>query len=136
MGIWGYQTFENDAAMDWLSDLANADGVGFLERSLLPKDSDYEEAYLDSEAGMEILAAAEIVYGLLNGPRQGLPHEAIDWIEAQKGMDAAVLKPICERQLGRVLGGQSELHELWKENAEEYPKWKANAETLRNALTD
>lgn len=134
MGTWGYGTFEGDGAMDWLDGLADSEGIWFLERSLLGEVDD--GAHLNSEEGTSILAAAEIVYGLLNGPREGLPGEAVEWIRANGHVDAAVLKPVCERQLGRVLSEASELHALWAENKEDYPKWKAHVEALRNGLKD
>jgi len=135
MGTWGYRTFENDAAMDWLGDLTDSEGIAFLERSLLPKD-DVEGAAMDADEAVEIAAASEIVYGLLNGPREGLPEESLDWLRDNEHVEAAVLKPVCERQLGRVLGDESDLRQLWEENKAEYPKWKANVEALRNGLKD
>jgi hypothetical protein len=134
MGTWGHRTFEDDTACDWLDDLAASDGAGFLERTLLGEAG--EEGDLDSEQGVHILAAAEIVYGLLNGPREELPEEAVAWIKGHQHVDAACLKPVCERQLGRVLGDGSELRQRWQENKELYSDWKAHVEILRNGLKD
>lgn len=134
MGTWGYQTFEDDTACDWLSELEKSKGTEVLERSLSPEGD--EESYLESEDGIGILAAAEIVYGLLNGPREGLPEEAIQWIGDHQHLDVSCLKPVCERQLGRVLFEHSELRELWEENEEEYPAWKSHVQTLLEGFRD
>jgi hypothetical protein len=34
MGTWGYKTFENDAASDWLYDLEEAKDSDFLLKSI------------------------------------------------------------------------------------------------------
>ena len=38
------------------------------------------------------------------------------------------------RLIDRVLASQSELNELWEENDEEYPEWKAGVLELRKRL--
>ncbi len=133
MGTWGYKTFEDDAACDWLSGLTASQGGALLEQALLAGD---DEGRLDYARAVHILAAAEIVYGLLNGPQSGLPEQARTWIDANRRLDVACLKPVCERQLGRVLSEQSELRQRWQQNKQDYPDWKANVESLRNALMD
>jgi hypothetical protein len=133
MGTWGYKTFEDDTACDWLFDL-EAEGTDLLQRSLSPKTTG--DDVLDVDSGVGILAAAEIIYGVLNGPREGLPDGAVNWIHANKNADVACLKPLCEGQLGRVLSDQSELRQLWEENAEDFENWKTNVESLRDALKD
>lgn len=133
MGTWGYKTFEDDTACDWLYDL-EAEGMKLLERSLSPEGK--EGDFLQMDDAIAILAAAEIVYGLLNGPRDGLPDEAIEWINANKEADVSCLKPICEGQLGCVLSKNSELRQVWEENTEDFPEWKANVEALRDGLKD
>lgn len=134
MGTWGYQTFEDDTACDWLDDLAQSNDAAFLEQSLQIDAGDEDD--LDAEGAVHILGAAEMIYALLNGPQRELPEEARQWIAANQDLDVACLKPVCERQLGRVLSDRSELRQRWRENKELYPAWKANVESLRNALMD
>jgi len=133
MGTWGYNTFENDSASDWLFDL-EAEGMDLLQRSLSPKMTGND--FLDADSGVGILAAAEIIYGVLSSPREGLPDDAVKWINANKDADVACFKPLCEGQLGRVLSEQSELRQLWQENDEDFENWKTNVESLRDALKD
>lgn len=134
MGTWGYQTFEDDTACDWLDDLVQSNGTAFLEQSLQIDAGDEDD--LDSEGAVNILAAAEIIYALLNGSQRELLEEARQWIAANQSLDVACLKPVCERQLGRVLSDRSELRQRWQENKELYPTWKTSVESLRNALMD
>ena len=134
MATRGYRTFEDDAARAWLDRLGASEGTELLELALLGQAD--EEAYLDYNQAVEILAAAEILHGLLYGPREGVPERAAQWIESHGQVDVACLKPVCERQLGRVLAEPCELHRAWQENKELYPKWKANVLELQRAMTD
>lgn len=133
MGASGYGTFDDDTALDWLSCLAAAEGAELLGRSLTP---DGAAEHLTYDAAVGILAAAEIVYGILSAPRPGLPKEALAWIAANKAADVACLKPICERQLGCVLAEHSELRQRQQQNKQLYPAWNKNVEALRDALKD
>lgn len=50
--------------------------------------------------------------------------------------DASPLKSLAAAAVRRVLADASELRELWAENAEEYPKWRSNVESLAARLDD
>lgn len=131
MGTWGIRTFDDDTACDWVYDLEESKGVNFLEHSLNPKE---EGGYLDLDGCVAILCACEVIHSILYGPRDGVPEEAIDWINNNKGVDVIGLKKICVDRINRVLSDKSELNELWAENEEEYNNWKNNVLELREAL--
>ena len=42
---------------------------------------------------------------------------------------------IAASAVGRVLQPKAEIHELWAENEDDYPKWKASLESLRSRLS-
>lgn len=131
----GYGTFDEAAAVRWLEKLSDSEGGGLLEQTLL--DPGKDDAPLDWGRGAELLAASEIVYGLLYGPRERVPERAAGWIRAHGHVDAACLKPVCERQLGRVLSEESELYRHWQQQDEAvYEAWRADVEVLRTGLTD
>ena len=48
--------------------------------------------------------------------------------------DPASLKGIAVENLQRVLSDISELRELWEENVELYPVWRANIEAIIGRL--
>lgn len=131
MGTWGIKTFEDDTACDWIYDLEESDGLEFLRASLNPAE---EGGYLRFMSCVPILCASEVIHGILFGPREGLPEDAIKWIGENKGLDVAGLRALCVEKIGRVLGENSELNELWEENEEEYASWKANVVALQEAL--
>jgi hypothetical protein len=131
MGTWGIKTFDNDGNSDWLWDLEETDDASLLEESLAPRSEDY----LEAPDGEVILAAAEIINGIKNGPREGLPDEALDWITAHKNLDVSKLLPKAIRMIDRLLGEKSELKELWQENKEDFPLWLADVNDLKNQLS-
>ena len=115
MGAWGDGIFENDMAMDFIGDLAEAPGNAPSELSQRFEAVDGEE-YVESPDGSEALAAAAIV----SAARDGSPVDRRDPSVAEylgkivphvpAGLEAAAVAAI-----DRVLGEGSELVELWEE---------------------
>lgn len=131
MGTWGIKTFDNDGNSDWLWELEETDDASLLEKSLNPGNDDY----LEAPDGEVILAAAEIINAIKNGPRDDLPEEAIGWINAHKELDVSTLVPKAIAMIDRVLGEKSELKELWQENKEDFPLWRDDVNDLKERLT-
>src|SRR5262245_13730309 len=115
MGTWGTRTFDDDTASDWLDEIGQEPSVTFLRETLeMPV-----EGYLEFETCVGFLAAAEIVAGVLKGPREGLPEEAVAVIQALAGADVEPLRKLAGDKARLVLGESSELRELWSENSDE-----------------
>ena len=133
MGAWGYQTFEDDTAPDWIYDLTDAsDPKQFLRESLNPEGLD---GYLEYDAGCGILSAAETIHSILIGFRFAPPDELNEWVISHQTLDVRSMLPDCKIGLIQVLSESSELNELWAENAEDYLKWRENVQQLLNAIT-
>ncbi len=130
MGTWGIETFENDGTLDWLWDLEACDDASVLDRALEPDETEY----LEAPDGEIIIAAAEVIHAIKNGPRADLPDNALAWIDSHKDMDVSSLATKAVGMLDRVLAENSELKELWEENEEDYPKWLADVTDLRKRL--
>lgn len=134
MGAWGYKTFEDDIACDWLYDLQDAgEPLSFLYESLNPEDFD---EYLEYESGCGILGACEVILAIKKGPDADQPEEFRDWVNENKSLDVDKLVPECIKALQRLLSEDSEIKELWEENEEYYPKWKAHVQSLLDALKE
>jgi hypothetical protein len=120
VGAWGTESFENDAALDWLGDLAEGEPAQFRDALALVRGAEPDD-YVDADDACAALAAAELVAAARTGKNERLPD------------DAAVIRPddaaLARAAIERVLTG-SELGELWHEgNAE---PWRASvAELLR-----
>lgn len=127
MGCWGIGTFENDHAADWVWCLEESDGLAVVERALgAPSNG----AYIEAPEACEALAAAEVVAALLGHPAADLSVEVARWVAEHRGLDARPLRDAALTQVRAVLGDNSELRELWKENEEDFPFWKATVEAL------
>jgi hypothetical protein len=131
MGAWGTGAFQNDTAMDLLGDIVDG---RFSFKSLV---HDAEAAYLDHETGAAVLALVELVLagrGLREMPTTDVLN--VDLIPQVISDDQA--EWLLE-QVPRVLGQDSEEHELWSDaDPETLAEWvgHANAATadLRRVL--
>ena len=131
MGAWGTGIFEDDSTLDWFADLEDArKPLSFLAECLDITGIDYLE--YDNCAG--VLGAAAIIDGLLHGAPTDSPESVMEWIASNKSLNVAKLVPNAIASLDAVVGENSELNELWSENEELYPKWKADITALRTRL--
>lgn len=103
MGAWGYGSFENDDALDWVGDLTDG-------RSLKPVEAALDAA-LGAEADFGISgeaecgsAAAEVVAALGGAPSGDLPEEIAEWIATRPWERRGLLS----RLTGKGGGGQSD----------------------------
>lgn len=131
MGAWGVHTFEDDTTMDWLDELFEGEEpLEFLAESL---DLDGVDE-LEYEECAAVLAASAIIDGLLNGPNDDLPEEAVEWIEEHHELDVQPLAAGAVAGLTRFFEDSSELNNLWSENEDLYPEWRARIEALAKRL--
>ena len=135
-------TFEDDAALDWLSQFLeepNEDMLietfsnnpvpvkpGFLGRLLGKKDELVEKEW----EGADVLAAAEVVACLLGRPSQSNPDE-LRTLPRFKIALATVNKAI--RAIDQVLE-DSNLKLSWEES-ENYQTWIFSVQDIRNRIT-
>jgi hypothetical protein len=134
MGAWGPGVFENDAACDFVSAVADGGGMAALAEAL-DRVSSSGRNYLEAPDAEEGLAAAEIVARLKGGSGQQTAYSAsIDaWIE---GLPTGVLDELigkAKRSITRILSEPSELLELWKES-DDFESWKRSVEEISKRL--
>lgn len=131
MGAWGTGMFEDDTACDLLYDVMEADAKSFIEAAADRNHSDD----LEYDECQEILVAGAILDSLLNGSDHGAVAEGYEeWIAAQDSNGLEGLAPAIAAGLKAVISDDSELNELWQENEEDYPAWKASIEKLIASL--
>jgi hypothetical protein len=129
MGAWGSSVFENDAAGDWMGDLLEEGRYQLIGQAL----GAVVEGSTESDDCSAALAAAEVVAAARGWPARGFPTELKAWIEEfdYRPTDGAKSLAI---QAVRKVRDDSELAELWKENAKEAKKWRAGLEDLIERL--
>ena len=129
MGAWGSGNFDNDDALDWLSDLAGSPDFA-VGRAALDETGD---GYLEAPEASAALAAAEIVAAALGRPAASLPDEATAWLAAHRDQLAPRDAALALAAVDRVLGEDCELRELWEEG-EEDDGWETAVQDLRRRL--
>ncbi len=133
MGPWGFATFDDELACDWLEDLFDSDPVAFFEQCL---DLDGLE-YLEYLAGIGVVCTSELVHGLHDRPREGLPEPVLVWIEAHRALPVARFLPSAIEAMRRVIGPDSEMRERWEDNEQWGDEWfRHTADLLRCLESD
>jgi hypothetical protein len=133
MGCWAIDSFGNDDAADWLSELTAAADLTPARRTVSALLS--EAGYLDAPYSTEALAAIEVVAAALGRPTPSARSQSslMTWVAHVKPIADASLVSDSARAIERILGPDSELRELW-EDTDDFGEWQINVEQLRAAL--
>ena len=126
MGTWGYTSFENDSALDWvegeLEGGCNLSPVSNALRAVL--ESDKEEC-LDFDQCAAAIAAAEVVAILRGAPPSKMPDFVREWVDSHRLRVAGDLVETALRVVHRVRT-KSKMQEDWDQSP--------NVEQWRQAL--
>ena len=116
MGAWGSASFDNDAALDWLNELA-AERV--TPRRSLARVAG-ADGYVDVDDAGGAIAAAEAVAAARGHAAKRVPVQLDVWLDANAASIAARDAKLAVAAVERVRD-RSELAELWDGDA----KWRA-----------
>ncbi len=133
MSSWGYRTFEDDIACDWLEDLYESEPLAFFRHCLDLRDQDQ----LSFLACVGVVCTAEMLHAMLCEPRIGLPEAARLWVsEQQRSQESlALLVPIAISALGRVLDTASEMSVRWTDAGPiHYGTWSGELTAMKEEL--
>ena len=133
MGAWDYGFFDNDTALDWVDELEESENPkAFFKKAFATA---LKADYLDQDDAHAVTVSAVIIDHVLNGTHYGEDHEILlDFVEEHPKLKLEDLRSDAVRALQRVLGEDSELEELWAENAEHYTHWRRTVEELIGRL--
>ncbi|MBA3818330.1 MAG: DUF4259 domain-containing protein [Deltaproteobacteria bacterium] len=128
MGAWGPDTFENDAACDWIADLVEVHDLSVVEAAIAVARETGDD-YLDVDDGCEALASCEVVARLqgAGGKRDAYSEELDAWVKAHPIPLPPELVANALEAIERVTGKDSELAELWDGD----PEWQKAVADLR-----
>lgn len=137
MGTWGEGPFDNDTAADWVFEFGEADqlsGLNHIQSALARAASLGADDYLESDAGVEAVAAAELVAAIrgLVIERSPSNEAALDWVARTTPVAGQAIMDLALTALDRVVSANSELAELWDET--ESASWRASVESRRVSL--
>jgi hypothetical protein len=131
MGTWGTGPFQNDDALDWLGEMAQAEDLSALESTL---DAVGESSQgLDARACKAAIAAAEAVARLRGHPGRELPDEVEQF--AQRFDNVPPLLAAKARVAVIRISRSSELRSLWQES-EHLEEWESAIRSLSRRLLD
>jgi hypothetical protein len=131
MGAWGHGSFDNDSAMDWVSELT--DGESGLADPLETVTSAEVDAYFEVDECSAVLAAAELVAAAHGKGDERLDEDASAWLNENRASASRVDAQLARRAVERVFGA-SELRELWDENGPD-TEWHQGVRELLRRLT-
>jgi hypothetical protein len=143
MGAWGSSSFENDDALDFVGDAIESRDAAPAIRDALDRvataivGAEEGEFRLGAEAGLNAIAAAELVAACLGRPSSDLPPEAAAWCSAEPIGPAELLslRGRALDALNRVDSATSEARALWEEaGAESLNQWRSSVDELRSRL--
>lgn len=129
MGAWGIKNFENDAAMDWLTDLQDEPTYLFIEATLKKADN---KNYIEADDGGSILAAAEILAAKKGNQSVDFPKEVFQNISGIMIDDNIISRALLSIEK-IIQENNSELYDLWLE-AGELEKWVEVINNLKHRL--
>lgn len=134
MGAWGTGIFENDDAMEFLSEALGEDGPDSILEHIEAVTDLGDDDYLEAPEASMALAAAELVATSAGTPSSRLPDEVADglpweWEPSSDDVANAV------RAIHRV-AEESELSELWQESEDSFEEWRGVLDNLLKRLGD
>lgn len=133
MGAWGFGSFDNDDAADFLADVAESGDLSLIREVLdnVLTSTEYVEAPDASQA----IAAAEILAFAIGRPTPAAQQEQAleQWISRLRPSVEPALVTQARDALVRILAPNSELRELW-EDADEFSDWRATVDELARQL--
>ncbi|HJL14236.1 MAG TPA: DUF4259 domain-containing protein [Sandaracinaceae bacterium LLY-WYZ-13_1] len=131
--VWGYGSFENEAAMRWVERLEEAIDLELLEATF-DEALELEDAGepLDMAVSSTTIAAAETVAALAGAPSSDLPEEVRQWCFDNPELELGEVQAKAVQALGVVLAG-SRLRDLFEEH-DKAEEWEVDVEDLRDRL--
>lgn len=138
MGAWGWGSFENDEALDWVFVLEQAKDLSVITGTL-DAILDHNADYLDATDCSMALAAAETVAALAGRPEPALPEEVARWVTDRQNESSQERTLVDQsvrakaRQAAEAILSDSELLELWEET-DELDQWMATVTDLLERL--
>jgi hypothetical protein len=137
MGFWGSDSFDNDAALDWIHELEREPTIAFVESTLTAAidddDPESEPSWIEAQG----IAAAELVAALCSRPHGKLPVEY--WLLHQlreEGVTSDGLR-LARSAVDAVRdrNGRTKTTEPWSQEYEEWnDQWLSTLADLSSRL--
>lgn len=132
MGAWGFGLLDNDTILDVLEAVKATDLSKFLD--IATKEP--QPGYLDDDDGQVLIAVGIIIDRVTNGTAYNPNIDGFnEWAQLQDPAIARKYQEAAVKGLYRVIGEESETHELNAEDAGEgYQEWMTSMKDLIQRL--
>ena len=131
-GAWGYKSFENDDALDWIANSLTPDGQSAVEKTITSVAKG--RGYLEAPDGSSAIAACEVLAAAQGRPSHDLPKDVAALAKKLSSKPSDSIRNSARKALERILGEESELNALWKDAKGDFEKWKKMVEDLKSRV--
>jgi hypothetical protein len=131
-GAWGYKSFENDDALDWIANSLTPGGQSAVEKTITSVAKG--RGYLEAPDGSSAIAACEVLAAAQGRPSPDLPKDVAALAKKLSSTPSDSIRNSARKALERILGEESELNALWKDAKGDFEKWKKTVEDLKSRL--
>lgn len=129
-GAWGYKSFENDDALDWVANDLKSTLQGAVQNAIgaIVRNKGYLEAPECSAA----IAACEVVAAAQGRASSDLPEDVAAIAKTLKSKQNDAVRRDARAALEAILA-KSELRSLWEES-KQFEEWKKSVDDLKSRL--
>lgn len=131
-GAWGYKSFENDDALDWVENYLKRGGPAAVERTITTVAKG--KGYLEAPEASYAIAACEVLAAAQGRPSPDLPEDVAALAKRMPAKVSDVVRKNARDALDRILKDESELRELWQDAGEDFAAWKKSVEDLKTRV--
>jgi len=131
-GAWGYKSFENDDALDWVENFLKLGGQSAVEKTLANVAKG--RGYLEAPEGCYAIAACEVLAAVQGRASADLPKDVAALAKKLSSKPSDSVRKYARDALDRILGNDSGLRELWKDAGENFDKWRKTVEDLKSRV--
>ena len=132
MNFWGSGPFDNDSGKAFIDEVRQDGDYALAEAFDVVLDADMD--YVEAEEAWRVLAAAEVLRSVLTGDTSCLVDAGLrDWVQNADPVALEPLRTSARNALKRVLSAESELPDLWEDDADAQA-WREETEALYAAL--
>jgi hypothetical protein len=131
-GAWGYKSFENDDALDWVENFLKLGGQSAVQKTIASVAKG--RGYLQAPDGCYAIAACEVLAAAQGRASPDLPKDVAALAKRLSSKPSDAVRKDARDALDRILGKESELNELWREADDSFEKWKKTVEDLKSRV--
>lgn len=134
MGAWSEQSFGNDTTCDWLGDFLEAPALSAVDATIQAVLR--TSGYLDADPASAAIGACEVLARLQGrwGVQDAYSEELDDWVRQSDLRPTAAQCAAAVAALDRIVGAESELHDLWADS-DHLDAWLAAVADLRQRVS-